>query len=63
MKQPIDTDIPLPSKRFQSVVKAYEIAIAKGDPFDIDWAMVDLATMAWNLSHAIVEGLKVVEKA
>ena len=61
MKRPIDTDIPLPSERFQSAIEKLDKAIKTGKPDLIADANEQLAFVAWNLAHAVVYGLQLVE--
>ena len=56
------TSIPSPAERFEEAVATLDRAQRSGIGVDIAFARRELAIVAWNLKHAIVEGLRLRDK-
>ena len=55
---PRPAGVPSPLERFEEAIAAYEAAQISGRADEIGFARRQLAEVAWNLKHAIVDGLK-----
>ena len=52
--------LPTACERFEDAVAAFDRAQQSGIGVDIAFARRELAIVAWNLKHAIVEGLRLL---
>jgi hypothetical protein len=59
----IPSTFPSPAERFEEAVAALDRAQRSGIGVDIAFARRELAIVAWNLKHAIVEGLRLSDGA
>lgn len=54
--------VPSQADRFAVAVERYEKSLFSTDPAIVARARDDLALVAWNLSHAIVDAMRAVER-